>query len=125
MSQQKIEASSPSASKITLEDVSASRGKTSKDNLIDEEAQDLEAARKRAELHDFRSNIEHRKKYSLLISIFVCLWMCGVFIVVLLNGWGFRGLKISDQVIIALIGGTTINVIGLFAIVANYFFPKK
>lgn len=33
--------------------------------------------------------------------------------------------KLSDSVLIALIGGTTVNVIGLFLVVANYLFPRR
>ena len=37
--------------------------------------------------------------------------------------WGIFNL--SNNVLLAAIGGTTINVIGLFLVVARYLFPKR
>jgi hypothetical protein len=33
--------------------------------------------------------------------------------------------NLSDTVILAAIGGTTVNVLGIFVVVVNYLFPKR
>lgn len=44
-------------------------------------------------------------------------------------GWKFSewvvAFELSDTVVLALIGGTTANVVGLFYIVARYLFPRR
>ena len=42
------------------------------------------------------------------------------------EGFGARiGFKLSDSIIVAAIGATTVNVLGMLYVVANYLFPKK
>ena len=43
----------------------------------------------------------------------------------LLHGFPCISFKLSDTVLATLIGSTTASVLGLFAIVANYLFPKR
>ena len=38
---------------------------------------------------------------------------------------GLRWLELSDSVLIAIMTGTTIDILGLMVIVANYLFPKS
>lgn len=43
----------------------------------------------------------------------------------LLDGLNFDYFKLNSDVMLALIGGTTVNVLGVFTIVANFLFPKN
>ena len=52
-------------------------------------------------------------------------WLCGVFIVIVLSGFNLFSFKLSTTVLTTLIGSTTASVLGLFAIVANYLFPRR
>jgi len=109
---------------VTLEDVGPLTQTEKDDELYREEITDLEARRADLELRNLEANIEHRKQYAGRIFYFVTAWMGMVFGVLLADGWQLGGFDLSDKVLLALIGGTSLNVLGLFAIVANYFFPK-
>jgi hypothetical protein len=58
----------------------------------------------------------------------VFIWLLGIVAFLLLDGFSpillGHQFKLSDPVILALIGGTTVSVLGLFTIVATYFFPS-
>ena len=44
--------------------------------------------------------------------------------VVLVQGIRPFGFDLAEAVVLALVGGTTASVIGIFLIVANYLFPR-
>jgi len=88
---------------------------------------------------------QERQKYAKYLFKLICAWLLGIYSIIMLAGFGatvarfdmsdvpvvkrleFKpSFKLSDAVLLALIGGTTINVLGLFVIVANYLFnsPK-
>jgi uncharacterized integral membrane protein len=84
----------------------------------------------------FDQDTRARKEYANKIFLMVCVWLEVLWLVVIFNGvrqfslqlWKWPvdfTLTISDRVLIALITGTTVNVLGLFAIVCNYLFPKR
>ncbi|HTJ13499.1 MAG TPA: hypothetical protein VL547_15800 [Dinghuibacter sp.] len=64
-----------------------------------------------------------RKTHSLLIFVMVFFWLVSVVALLALSGLGI--LCLSDKVLITLLTTTTINVIGLLVIVANYLFNKN
>lgn len=66
---------------------------------------------------------EARKLHSGLIFLLVFIWLITVLVIIILNG--ARVLNLSDKVIITLLSTTSINVIGLLVIVANYLFNKN
>ena len=78
-----------------------------------------------------RSMLRQRQVYAFLLLLFSVVWM--VFIGMFLRDFGratlysaFDGSKpVSDPVMIALITTTTLNVLGLFYIVARWLFPQK
>lgn len=63
-----------------------------------------------------------REKYAMWIFWLVLVWLAGMF--VLIACCGARFCIFSDNVLIAILTCTTIDVLGLMAIVANYLFPK-
>jgi len=69
-----------------------------------------------------KQNMEERKIYASLIFQFTCVWCFGLFIV--LFGCGLGNLKLSDTVITAFIGSTTVNVFIFFKLVTEYLFNK-
>lgn len=80
-------------------------------------------------------DIVERKRYALFSFLLVCLWLFLVLIIILLEGFGGAGtevtiksvpvkFKLSEAIVLALIGSTTINVIGLFVVVVKYLFPN-
>ena len=76
------------------------------------------------ELKSKEQDIDMRREYADKTSLFVCIYMCFVFFLIFLS-CSPSTFQMSDTVLITLLGTTTINVIGLFAIVMNYLFPKK
>ncbi len=108
---------------ITLDAIRPPQRQAGDDDLFFEEKRDYDSERQQLELRTLKEDIGHRKTYSQSIFNLVRVWLIAVFGAIALDGAGW--IEISDGVLIALIGGTTINVVGLFAIVARYFFPKR
>ncbi|WP_146161902.1 hypothetical protein [Pseudogemmobacter blasticus] len=69
-------------------------------------------------LNDYRQDIKLRKHFSWATYGLLCAWLV---IVAGLLIWSSR----SDEVLIALISGATIQVIGLYYIVLRYIFPSR
>lgn len=68
-------------------------------------------------------DVNNRKKYSSRIYWMVIGWLIAVILIIV--GTGFNKVFpffISDKVLMTLIGGTTVNVPGLFVIVIKYYF---
>jgi hypothetical protein len=64
-----------------------------------------------------------RKIYAIWIFIILSGWLLSIIVITI-----FCGLKIfhlNDNVLITIFGTTTINILGLSYIVANYLFPKS
>lgn len=78
-----------------------------------------------ADLKGHERDIENRGKYTSRLYWLMVGWMGAVYAVIVLSGLTAWGFKLSDAVLIALITGTTANVIGLFVIVARYLFSKR
>lgn len=66
-----------------------------------------------------------RKEFANKIFDFMCWYLVAVFFIIMLNGVTINNFKVSDEIILALLGTTAIEVIGTFAIVARYLFSKK
>jgi hypothetical protein len=87
--------------------------------------EEIALARGKAEIASFTQDTGERKKYAKNIFILTCAWVAGIYIILLFQGFGLSGFKLSDSVLLAAIGSTTANIIGVFLIVTRYFFPKK
>ena len=82
----------------------------------------------RLELAGLEQDIRERKAYAGKIYWLVVCWLGVVLSIVGASGvqvYGFCAAHVSGTVLVALIGGTTVNVLGLFVIVANDLFPKR
>ena len=93
--------------------------------IIDEGNLSVEDRIAELELKSREQDIEHREKYANRLFWFVAVWVGLMLIIVLLEGSELVPFDLSDTVLTTLIGATTANVLGLFAIVANYLFPKR
>jgi hypothetical protein len=94
-----------------------------------------------AKIESYHQDTKERKSYANKIFWLLACFLGGAFFLLLVSALPksisvalqhvpqFTHVVIDhglyDGVLIALIGGTTANVIGLFAIVASYLFPKK
>lgn len=70
-------------------------------------------------------NIEARRAYARGIFVLLCVWLTVVVATVIGSGHEDCPVKLPDAVLIALISGVSASVVGLFAVVAGYLFPKN
>ena len=101
---------------------------TSQSNEIDLGIQVVALQKQISELRSYDQDTEERKRFALRIFILTCIWLTIVMLVVLANGFGTAGLipfRLSDPIVLGLIGSTTLNIVGVFLVVANYLFPKR
>lgn len=112
---------------LSISDITVPRGKVSEkaDKKTKSEESDWEGKKRELELFSFRQDIEERKKYAGRIFKLIAIWLIGIFVLLVLQGFSLCGFKLSNNVLIASIGGTTINVIGIFIIVVKYLFAKQ
>ena len=89
------------------------------------EKEHLENARLAQEVAGLKQDTDERKKYARLFFGLSCAWIVTIIVILLLDGFGWWSFKLSDSVVLATIGSTTVNVLGILYIVANYLFPKK
>jgi hypothetical protein len=88
-------------------------------------ATEVEELKKQAELRGLNQDIAERKKYAPYFFILFCVWLLLVATLLLFQGFGLAHFRLGEPVILAAIGATTVNVLGILYVVANYLFPKK
>ncbi|HEY6339009.1 MAG TPA: hypothetical protein VIW68_11010 [Candidatus Sulfotelmatobacter sp.] len=71
-----------------------------------------------------RRDVDHRDKWANRLFPVCAGWLIAVLIVLGLQGFHVAGFHLNDSVLIAFIGTTTADVLGLGYIVVNYLFPK-
>ena len=87
---------------------------------------DVERGHKQAQLESYKQDTQERKKYAARIFWVCAYWVTAIFLLLVLNGFGAAiYFKLSDSVLLAAIGSTTANILGIFYIVARYLFPKR
>lgn len=89
------------------------------------EKQNIEAERQREVLDGLVQDREQRKTYSTRLFSLICVWIGLIVLIVFLHGFEMVPFRLTQTELVTLIGSTTINVLGLFAIVARYLFPKR
>jgi hypothetical protein len=95
-----------------------------------QEEEDLDKEHTRAILRGLKQDIDERKKYARCFFVLACFWLAAITVLLVLQGFGsfWFGLmpfKLSESVLLAVIGSTTVNVLGILYVVANYLFPKR
>jgi hypothetical protein len=120
----------PSSGKSTSVDLSViSAGKTPPSNDPDErfreEKRELELESSRTQIEGEKSDITAKRQYAKGTFLLVVSWIFLVFVILLFQGFAVRGFKLSDSVLLAAIGSTTANVIGMLVIVLKNIFPSK
>ncbi|HLK12367.1 MAG TPA: hypothetical protein VKW76_13395 [Candidatus Binatia bacterium] len=106
------------------------RERTKEDQLQDRERQ-LALDIKEHGLRQARHELAERTKYAGRLFNLILWWLVGIGGIILLQGfhrlpfWPHIRFRLSDPALLALIGGTTLNVLGIFVVVVNYLFPKR
>ncbi|MFM2399380.1 MAG: hypothetical protein RL341_1537 [Pseudomonadota bacterium] len=81
----------------------------------------------RLQNQSFAQNIDERKTYAGRIFWLIVGWLIGLAVLLLAQGFGRAtgNFEMSDSVAIAIVSGTTVNVLGIFVFVAKYLFPAQ
>lgn len=90
-----------------------------------EETKDLQDDQLREAIKDLQQDRVQRKQYADRLFRLVVVWLIVVGVMVFLHGFSDFPFKLPVAVLNTLIGSTTASILGLFAIVANYLFPKR
>lgn len=116
----------PELNAITANELSKVSNKA--DSKTEGEERDAERERLRSDRADSHQNRRERKKYAHRIFVLISSWAGALVLILLLQGFGqlehFR-FSISQPVLLAFIGSTTVEVLGLFYIVTHYLFPTS
>jgi len=85
---------------------------------------ELENTRLSDENVELKDVLELRKQYIPNLFILIVAWLVTILVIVWRAAEGSH-FYLSDNVLIALITSTTVNVIGIFVIAARWLFPHK
>ncbi|MFC0184307.1 hypothetical protein SAMN04515674_102174 [Pseudarcicella hirudinis] len=91
--------------------------------LYEEGRQQAEVDKLKTEVDEAKQNLTERKKYAFWIFWMVVGWLLVILGIIIFVG--FKKIELSDSVILALIGSTTVNVTTFFLAVIKYLFPTK
>ena len=95
------------------------------DRTLDEE-NSLDKQERLAHISGLLQDISERKVYANRIYCLIEAWLIGMFFLLFMQGICHGCMyRVSDDVLMAAIGGTTLNVIGIFLVVARYLFPQR
>lgn len=113
----------------TLEDLASKAGSEPEvgaepDSQTREWKENLDKQEGQTRLKGLAQDIDQRKRYALRLFVVLCVWLAAVLLILFFSGFVLGGFALSDSVLVALLGTTTINVIALFVVVAKYIFPR-
>lgn len=84
-----------------------------------------EIERLKQQLQEAKDTHNLRLKYTGRIFVIGCIWLGLVASAVFMSGFSLLGFSLSGGVLIAFITSTTLNVVGLFIVVAKWMFPHN
>jgi len=93
-------------------------------STFDQDKQKWELARLRAELTSLEQDTKLRKAFAWAGYWMNIGWLVAILSLLFLSGFHCWRFSLPDSVLLALIGTTTTNVIGVLLIVMRYLFPK-
>jgi hypothetical protein len=114
---------------LNLDDIEV--GLTGNSDVPDSETKrevvDLTREEERARIEGLWQDIDERKRYANRIFWLLVCWFVGLFLLLFMQGLlsPWKLFYLDKAVLLAAIGGTTVNVIGIFIIVTRYLFPQR
>jgi hypothetical protein len=72
-----------------------------------------------------RQLLRHRETYAFGIFLLVILWLIGIFFILLWQGLSWRHFHLDNSVLLAAIGSTTANIIGVLLIIVKFIFTDE
>lgn len=85
-----------------------------------EQIEEAEIKFREEQIKQMQDDREARKKYAKIIYMTVVIYLACVFLLIIFHHY----LRLSDNLLIALLTSTTISIIGLLATVVRYLFCK-
>jgi hypothetical protein len=90
------------------------------------ETADIQIQFDRERIRSLGQDIDERKKYAHRIFCLISAWLAVCFLLLILDGVGHgKWFSLPEGVLLAVIGGTTADVLGIFYIVTHYLFPQN
>lgn len=115
--------------KIEIEKIIGPKGEVNSDpdQKTQRELDDLNKQRLIAELEGLRQDITERKAYADKIFKLICWWLVVLATILVAQGFGsFNHIfSLPDAVLVTLVGTTTVSILGIFVVVANYLFYRS
>lgn len=109
-----------------------SAGPPTAEQSVAREREELELAQQEADLENLkeltaglRQDRRQRKSFAWAAFGLVSFWLWTNLVVLFLYGFGIRSFALPEIVLTGLVGSSTANVIGLFAIVMRHLFPGR
>lgn len=87
--------------------------------------QKIELATSTAELKSISQNIELRRKFAWAGYGMNIFWLIAILVIISFAGFRFYRFSLPDSVLLALVGTTTANVLGVLCIVMRYLFHTE
>jgi len=79
-----------------------------------------------ARITSITQDTSERKKYARKFFVLACAWVFVITAILVLQGFGtVVRFNLSEKIVLAAIGSTTLNIVGILFVVAKYLFPKK
>lgn len=109
----------------------AAKLENEEDKLTQLAASDAEYSQKeelKQRIKDLEQNRAERKKFATLLFQLIIGWLIAIGLILFAQGMGYFMVwkfTLSEGVMLALIGGTTVNVLGLFLVVVKYLFKAE
>ena len=114
---------------VALPDIEAQALARADAEDFDKRAREETLRRLKHENKQLKQDRRERRRYARQFFYLACSWV--LFLATLLVFQGFQAYSsispflLSDNVLIAVMGSTTVNVLGILYVVATYLFPKK
>jgi hypothetical protein len=86
----------------------------------------IQEAFARERIRSLSQDIDERKIYAHRIFCLICCWLMGCFLLLIVEGLAhWTQFSLPEGVLMAIIGSTTVDVLGIFYIVTHYLFPQN
>jgi len=99
---------------------------TTSNRGFEQETTDLDHRRQEVQIEGDLQDIKERKKYAVRFYCLACVWVSIIAALLLCEGFGsIIHFSLPDSVLLAAIGSTTANILGILYVVATYLFKKR
>jgi hypothetical protein len=86
---------------------------------------EIDHERRRLENAGLAQDITARRKYAFRVFLLVIGWILGVYLLLVFQGFGFHQFRLADNILLAAVGSTTANIIGILLIIVKYLFSGR